>query len=118
MYGAYHIQHIVLSLKERAISLNTLYMPLKMDNHICETPSLMGLNRIEYFKTRHIKVSMPLKKSDLFSDLLVLNLLACPHPTCQAPINKRYAKSVCWAMKFNRMHSENKSDFFNDAPRS
>ena len=118
MYVAYHMQHIVLSLKGRAISLNTLYMPLKMDNHICETPILMGLNRIEHIKARHIKVSMPLKKSDLFSDLLALNLFACPHPTCQAPINKRNAKSVCWAMKFNRMYLENKSDFFNDAPRS
>ena len=48
MYVAYHLQHIVLSLKGRAISLNTLYMPLKMDNHIFETPSLMGLNRIEH----------------------------------------------------------------------
>ena len=74
MYVAYHLQHIVLSLKGRAISLNTLYMPLKMDNHICETPILMGLNRIEYIKARHIKVSMPLKKSDLFSDLLFVGI--------------------------------------------
>ena len=35
MYVAYHMQDIVLSLKRRAISLNTLYMPLKMDNPIC-----------------------------------------------------------------------------------
>ena len=34
MYVTYHMQHIVLSLG-RAISLNTLYMPLKMDNPIC-----------------------------------------------------------------------------------
>ena len=103
MYVAYHMEHIVLSLKGRAISLNTLYMPLKMDNHICETPILMGWNRIEHIKARHIKVSMPLKKSDLFSDLLVLNLFACPHSTC------RYAKSVCWAMKFNHMRNRKTS---------